>query len=219
VRELTFDPGPGFDYVPGQWVSLRIPQPNQEEIARAYSIASAPRSDGGFDVAVTRVENGPGSLALHSAQPGEAFRMSEPQGFFTLEPPARPVLMVATGTGVAPMRSMLSARISSAHRSDVPFVLLFGVRAEADVLYRDEFERLASERTDFRFEPTLSRGSDDWRGRRGYVQLHLHELVNTLGGECDVYVCGLNRMIREVRRVLKEELKFTRDRIHTERYD
>jgi ferredoxin-NADP reductase len=43
--------------------------------------------------------------------------------------------------------------------------------------------------------------------------------VQALGGDCDVYVCGLNRMIKEVRRVLKEELGFTRERIHTERYD
>ena len=44
-------------------------------------------------------------------------------------------------------------------------------------------------------------------------------LVRDLGGDCDVYVCGLSPMIKEVRRVLKEDLGFTRDRIHTERYD
>jgi ferredoxin-NADP reductase len=51
------------------------------------------------------------------------------------------------------------------------------------------------------------------------VQTHARELVTALGGDVDAYVCGLNKMIREVRQTLKGELGFTRERIHTERYD
>lgn len=220
VRELTFDAGGEFRFVPGQWISLRVPVANGEELGRAYSIASPPREDGRFDIAVTRVEEGPGSRRLHDVQPGESFRMSHAQGFFTLEPVVRPVLMVGTGTGVSPLRSMLLAASRDPDLRDERFVLLFGCRTEQDVLYREDFERLAREWPSFRFVPTLSRGEENaWSGRRGYVQLHVPEIVAELGGACDVYVCGLNRMIREVRQVLKEKLGFTRERIHTERYD
>jgi ferredoxin-NADP reductase len=218
VRELTFDPGPGFHFVPGQWVSFRIPQPGGEMIPRAYSIASAPRPDGTFDVAVTRVEGGPGSEFLHTVEPGTTLTMTHAQGFFTLNPIVRPVLLVGTGTGVSPLRSMLLGALPERDES-TSFTLLFGVRTEQDLLYRAEFDALAREWPGFRFLPSLSRPAPAWSGRTGYVQTHLVELVRTLGGDCDVYVCGLNRMIKEVRRVLKDELGFTRERIHTERYD
>jgi CDP-4-dehydro-6-deoxyglucose reductase len=219
VRELTFATSPSFRFVPGQWISLRLPQPGGEELSRAYSISSPPRDDGSFDIAVTLVEHGPGSRALHAAEPGTRFLMSEAQGYFTLNPVERPVLMVGTGTGVAPFRSMLIHASRNVPESRARFVLLFGVRSEDDMLYVSDFQDLAKKWGDFRFEPSLSRPSNGWSGRRGYVQLHLADLVSDLGGDCDVYVCGLNRMIRDVRHVLKEQLGFTRQRIHTERYD
>jgi ferredoxin-NADP reductase len=218
VRELHFDAGLGFTFVPGQWISLRVPQPGHEEISRAYSIASPPDGTGRFDVAITRVDGGAGSEYLHTIAPGAALRMTHAQGFFTLNPVIRPVLMVATGTGVAPLRSMLLAHAADPE-PDARFMLLFGVRTEQDILYRDDFESLARRWRGFTFVPTLSRGSNAWPGRRHYVQTHVEALVRELGGDCDVYVCGLNRMIKEVRRVLKEGLGFTRERIHSERYD
>ena len=56
VRELTFDPGPDFEFEAGQWISCRIPATYGEDLARSYSLASAPRADGTFDLAVTRVD-------------------------------------------------------------------------------------------------------------------------------------------------------------------
>lgn len=219
VRELTFDPGEGFTFVPGQWVSLRIPRADTGEvIARSYSIASWPRPDGTIDIAVTRVENGPGSNFLHAAEIGTTLPMTDAAGFFVMpEEVARPVLFVGTGTGVAPLRSMLHATLARGVRHEM--ALLSGTRTPQDILYAEEFTETAARFANFRFEPTLSRASDDWTGRRGYVQSHVPELVAALGGACDVYVCGLNAMIREVRQVLKGDLGFTRERIHTERYD
>jgi ferredoxin-NADP reductase len=219
VRELTFDPGEGFTFVPGQWVSLRIPRGDTAEvIARSYSIASWPRPDGMIDLAVTRVEGGPGSAFLHDAQVGTTLPMTEAAGFFVMpEEITRPALFVGTGTGVAPLRSMLHAALSRGVRH--PMALLFGTRTRQDILYAEEFTETAARAATFHFAPTLSRAGDDWAGRRGYVQSHVPELVAALGGACDVYVCGLNAMIREVRQVLKGDLGFTRERIHTERYD
>jgi ferredoxin-NADP reductase len=214
VRELTVDPGDGFRFLPGQWVSFRIPDQGQERVARAYSIASAPREDGQFEVAVTLVEGGPGSNYLHTVQPPQVLPMAGPEGFFTLQPPERPILMVATGTGVSPFRSMLLAQQRLPRT-----VLLFGHRSEEDLLYREDFEGLARRFEQFRYLPTLSRGGPGWGGLRGYVQTHVAELVGQLGGDCDVYVCGLHRMIQAVRAVVRGELGMPRQRVHTERYD
>ena len=218
VRELTLDPGPGFTYTPGQWVSLRIALANGEFVQRAYSIASPPREDGCFDIAVTRVEGGPGSTALHALTVQQTLECSHAQGFFTLEPALRPTLLVGTGTGVSPLRAMLGPALARS-RGDLPVTLLLGVRTEQDLLYREHFERLQREHpTRFRFEPTLSRPSSAWTGRTGYVQTHLPSLVSALGGEADVYVCGLQRMVREARATLKGDSQLPRERLHPERH-
>ncbi|MBI5537052.1 MAG: oxidoreductase [Deltaproteobacteria bacterium] len=214
VRELTVDAGPGFVFEPGQWVSFRIPQSTEDRVARAYSIASPPRQDGTFLVAVTRVEGGPGSNFLHTIEPGEPLAMLGPEGLFTLHKPERPILMVATGTGVSPFRSILLA-----YEQLPETLLLFGHRTEQDLLYREDFVAIEQRRGSFRYIPTLSRGGPEWPGRRGYVQSHVPEMVRMLGGDCDVYVCGLNKMIQQVRGVLKNDLGIPRQRIHSERYD
>lgn len=187
----------------------------EELLARSYSIASAPRADGTFNVAVTLVEGGPGSTFLHAMAPGESLALGDPMGFFTL-PDAldHPLLFVATGTGVAPMRAMLQDMI--ARGVSAPTTLLLGVRTTRDALYADEFRAMAAAHPWLRFELTLSRPDPGWTGRAGYVQTHLEELS---AEGCHAYVCGLNAMLKEVRRALKESLGFTRDRIHTERYD
>lgn len=219
VRELTLDPGPDFRFVAGQWVSLRILLPNREFISRSYSIASPPRADGCFDLAVTLVDGGPGSTALHALPVGATIEMTHAQGFFTLDPVLRPVLFIGTGTGVTPLRSMLLAALE-AKQSDERFALLLGVRTEQDLLYREDFEALArAHPTQFSFVATLSRGADSWTGARGYVQSHTGALIAALGGDADVYICGLQRMVKEVRAVLKGELGFSRERIHSERFD
>jgi len=217
VRELTFDPGDDFSFVPGQWVSFGIPGASAGPITRAYSIASGPRNDGLFQVAVTRIESGPGSGFLHQLPVGQSISMSDAKGFFLLHEPRRPILMVATGTGISPFRSMLEGFIASGRTLPKTTVLL-GVRSEEDILYAQEFDRFRLS-GHVAFVASLSRPTEDWIGLKGYVQDHVPRLVTDLGADCDVYVCGLNKMVKEVRATLKEKLGFDRDRIHTERYD
>jgi CDP-4-dehydro-6-deoxyglucose reductase, E3 len=216
VRELTFDPGPDHQFVPGHWVTFFRDRVGEEPIKRQYSVASAPRADGTFDLAVTRVEGGPMSTFLHEAEPGARVRMLEAQGMFVLAEPARPILMVATGTGIAPFRAMLQ---HLAVRAETDVTLLFGHRTTDDLLYDDELRALAARWPRFRFEPTLSRAGDAWNGRRGYVQAHLPEIVSRIGTNLDVYVCGLTKMVKDVRRICREELGVDRKAVHIERYD
>lgn len=230
VRELEFErvDGAPFDFAPGQWVNLVLPLPPPTgEIKRAYSIATPPREGSPrFALAVTRVVDGPGSQHLHAIKEGVTLRAIGPQGLFTRSPAEEQAsLFVGTGTGVTPLRSMIGAALAAG--SKAPLWLLFGARFEQDVLYREEFERWAREHENFRYEVTLSQGEDGWRGRRGYVQSHVPELLAELRGrlgsgeEAGVhgYVCGLERMVNSVRDLLRGELGVPRRQVHTERYD
>jgi CDP-4-dehydro-6-deoxyglucose reductase len=213
--------GAPFVFEAGQWVNLVLPLPSGE-VRRAYSIASPPDGSPRFEIAVTRVQSGPGSTYLHALEPGVVLPTVGPQGFFTrpLEN-APPALFVGTGTGVAPLRSMLRTAIARGHTA--PVCILFGVRSQEDILYRDELDRIAPEHSGVAIEVTLSRPDDSWKGRRGYVQLHVRELYERLASGSSVpphvFVCGLERMVGAVREILRKEMGLPRTSVHSERYD
>jgi NAD(P)H-flavin reductase len=97
------------------------------------------------------------------------------------------------------------------------FWLVFGSRTEKDIYYHDEFLRLAAEHPNFHYLPTLSRGSTEWRGLRGYVQEHVAGLAK---GRTDMhaYICGLDKMVTANRELLKS-LGWDRKSIRYEKYD
>jgi ferredoxin-NADP reductase len=218
VRELVLrsEDGSAIDFLPGQFFKLYLPG----GLDRDYSVASAPdpAHPDRFAIAVTRVIGGPGSEFLHQVRPGERVESLGPNGLFVREEAhlALPAVYVGTGTGLAPLRAMLQEELRL--RDGPPQLLLFGARTEEDVLWRDEMEAWARAIPRFRYEITLSRPSAGWRGRSGWVQRHLAELLPPLA-PAHVYVCGLSKMVSEVRRVLKDELGVDRRLIHSERYD
>lgn len=218
VRSMTFrvTDDAGFQFDPGQWVSLILPVEG-ERLIRAYSLASAPRDDSTFDLAVTHVIDGPASDYLYTMQPGERLHLTGPFGTFLIRRPIdRPVYLVATGTGVAPFRSMLHDMLER-RKVSVPVTLVFGVRTEGDILYRAEFEALGRTHPNFRFIPTLSRPAPEWNGARGYVQVTAGNLLLPRH-DADIYVCGVRKMVNETRAKLKE-WEYDRKHIHYERYD
>ena len=226
VREVTFErvDGLAMTFEPGQWLNVFMPTPDKAspETVRSYSIASPPDGSARFEIAVTRVQDGPASSWLHAVEPATVLRCVGPMGFFTraaIDGP--PSLMIATGTGVTPIRAMMRAAVTAG--SHAPMWLLFGTRHEDDVIYADEMSALVREHPFVRFEPTLSQPRGDWRGRRGYVQTHVKDLWAELaalgGGTPHAYICGLERMVGSVREMLRTDLGLPRQQVHSERYD
>jgi ferredoxin-NADP reductase len=212
---LALNGGP-LSFTAGQWVDLYVETAEGAQ-KRAYSIASAP-DDAILELAVTHVARGAASPVLHALRTGSELAIDGPYGFFTRDEALAetPCLFVATGTGLSPLRSMLFAWQKRAARP--PITLLFGVRTRADILWGEELAAWAREIPEFSLQVTLSRPEPGWTGRAGYVQNHVAELARALG-EPHVFICGLNRMVSEVRALCKNELGYDRRRIHSERYD
>ncbi len=207
-----------FGFVAGQWLSFKHNKLDGEEITRAYSIASAPSEDSHFALCLNRVQDGFMSNFLCDMKEGDEISAQGPFGDFILRPPMMDTLFIATGTGIAPFRSMLHWVLADHDRhQDRRLWLLFGNRTEADIYYNDEFVQLASEHPNFQYLPTLSRGGADWKGLRGYVQEHVTGIVQ---GRTDIhaYICGLNDMIKANRELLKT-LGCNRRAIFYEKYD
>lgn len=217
MRHLTLrtEDGAPYAYLPGQWVKVYLPG----GLDRDYSIASAPNpaAPSQIELVITRVEGGAGSNALHAIAVGASLDTLGPNGLFVREAAhrAHPAIYVGTGTGLAPLRAMIQDELASP--SEQPQVLLFGARHREDLLFRSELGGWA-EQGRIRYLCTLSRPDESWTGRRGYVQRHLAEIVAELPS-AHVYVCGLSRMITEVRAVLRGELGLDRRQVHSERYD
>jgi len=201
-----------FHFTPGQFVSIKEGIGGRQ-VTRAYSIASPP--DGNrFALCLNRVPDGLVSPRLFALEPGEHVEVHEPLGYFTLRHPERPAAFVATGTGIAPFRSMLLAAIATS----APITLLFGARHVHGLLYRAEFEALARQHAHFQFIPTVTRPDESWQGRAGRVQAHLDEALAHHAAVPDVYICGLKEMVDDVRALLKQK-GFDRKQIIYEKYD
>jgi CDP-4-dehydro-6-deoxyglucose reductase, E3 len=215
VRHFVFEAVDmdGLEFVPGQFVSFSSIF-DGKKVVRAYSIASPPQGNL-FELCLNEVKEGKLSPRLFNMQVGDTIEMRGPLGYFVMRNPPTDSVLVATGTGIAPFRSMIKAHLAAGDARR--FTLLFGVRYERNIMYCEEFERLAAEHPNFRFWPTLSRPEEGWRGRTGHVQAHLLDAIGERR-DIDVYICGLKLMVDDVRSMLKE-LGFDRKHIIFEKYD
>ncbi len=112
----------------------------------------------------------------------------------------RDVVFVATGTGIAPIRSMLLDLLG---RADSRAATLFwGVRSERDLYYQEELAALARDHARFAYAMTLSRPAAAWRGERGRVTRLVETRIASIQ-RLAVYVCGNARMIADVTAILR----------------
>ena len=207
VRGLRFvAEGTVPEYRSGQSMDLLVPTRGGLIMRRPYSVASAPGHAGasGLEFAVTRVEGGPTSTALHELQAGAIVEALGPnRGWLARRDDERDVsaLLVATGSGLAPFRAVLQQELQRA--DGPPIALLFGCRTRADILWREELERWAATVRRFSLTVTLSRPDADWRGATGWVQRHVVDAVRRVDPGV-VLLCGLSPMTDAVERIVVE---------------
>jgi CDP-4-dehydro-6-deoxyglucose reductase len=214
TRHFVFEsPDWNAAFVPGQFVSM-TQAIGDDDITRAYSIASPPNGPQ-FAVCANRVEQGHFTPFLFDMKPGDEVGFRGPYGAFILRRPVSDSILVATGTGIAPFRSMLLSRLHEF--PDRKITLIFGVRHEEGLLYHDELQRLAREHSNFDYQATLTRPTEGWQGRTGRVQAHVLEVLGDRR-DVDVYICGLREMVDEMRANLKE-IGVDRKRMIYEKYD
>ena len=214
TRHFDFEvESPGvLKFLPGQFISLKHTI-DGKEMTRAYSLASPP--DGNrFALCLNLVPHGHFSNYLFGLDPGAAIDMAEPLGFFTLRDTRRDAVFIATGTGIAPFRSILLHHLAGATGK---ITLLFGCRYPHTLLYREELEGLTRSHTNFTLIETVTRPDGEWQGRTGRVQGHLDEALSGRA-DVDVYICGLKEMVDDVRALLKQR-GFDRKHIIYEKYD
>jgi NAD(P)H-flavin reductase len=207
-----------FHFEPGQFVMLDLPIESKVK-TRSYSIASAPKGNE-FELCIVINEQGQGTPYLfNQVQVGSVIKCAGPLGKFNLPKEIQhDVLMIATGTGIAPFRAMLQDLSSKSHLSKMPgkVHLIFGNRFKQDILYKEEMEQLAKEYPAFNFHAVLSR-EQDWEGPKGYVHSIYEDILHD-NRPAHIFICGWSAMVREARDRLYAR-GYTKEHVHFELYD
>jgi CDP-4-dehydro-6-deoxyglucose reductase len=183
-----------FVYRPGQHMNVLLPG----GVQRSFSMASIPQANA-VDFHIRRIPGGHFTEGVLSRlQAGDELEVELPHGTFRYhDEDYRELVMVATGTGLSPIKCILESLM---YDKDCPPVALYwGMRTEAD-LYLDAEIRTWGERLyDFRYVPVLSRAGGGWAGRRGHVQQAVLEDIAELS-EHSIYLCGSPTMISEAKK-------------------
>ncbi|MGU3293487.1 2Fe-2S iron-sulfur cluster-binding protein [Williamsia sp. M5A3_1d] len=144
ARSLVFDVpaehADRFGYKPGQFLTLRIPSEQTGSVARCYSLASSPSTDPKPKVTVKRTADGYGSNWLcDNASPGDEVEVLPPSGVFTPADLDAPLLLLAAGSGITPIMSILKAALAN---GSGPVVLFYANRSQDDVIFAEEIRDL-----------------------------------------------------------------------------
>lgn len=215
VRNFHFEfrEKPRFDFESGQFVMVEVPR-EDKTVRKPYSIASPPHWPDKIELCIKKVEGGYVSTYFFNLDVGYIMPMEGPLGVFRLKKPyPERLVFVATGTGVAPLRAMIHSLLNEGHAGKITLIL--GIRYENEILFDVEFRKLAEERSNFEYLPTISR-PEKWQGAKGYVQDRIRQHFADPQG-IQIYACGLVPMINSLKETLIE-LGYPKQALHFERW-
>lgn len=161
-------------------------------------MANPPHENDGVQLHIRRVQGGRFSdEVLGGLEKGTRLRIELPYGEFSLNPDSdRPVIFVASGTGFAPVKSIIEDHLKRGGKRSVH--LYWGARGQGDIYLPELPEKWASDPGRVSFTPVLSHPAEDWTGRTGLVHRAVLEDYANLSDH-EVYACGSPAMTSAAR--------------------
>jgi len=188
--QLRFPPSVDFKFLEGQYLYVLW-----SGIHRSYSIAST-SLDKEVTLLVKKVEQGVMSdYWFNQAKLNDLLRIEGPKGTFFLRNKERPLVMLATGTGIAPIMSILHKLDQDENYQQLQSISLFwGNRFADDFVWQPEFKNIT-----VNLEKVISKPDSRWAGEIGYIQNIALEVLGNKVIDFDVYACGSNEMIQSAK--------------------
>jgi ferredoxin-NADP reductase len=220
VRSYSFRLPAWAGHRAGQHVDVRLTAEDGYSVERSYSIASPPELADGLELTIERIEGGEVSPFMHDVLvAGDRVEVRGPiGGYFVWEASlGGPLLLVAGGSGVVPLMSMLRHRAAAGSR--VPTRLLLSSRSADEIIYREELDRLVGNDDGLEVVHTLTRSQPPgWSGfARRIDEPMLTEVLAPLGVTSRAYACGPSALVEVVANALVR-LGLPPDRVRTERF-
>jgi Na+-transporting NADH:ubiquinone oxidoreductase subunit F len=197
---------PAIEMKAGQFVQFEVPEYEltDEPVYRAYSMASQPSNNTHIELQIRLVPNGICTTYVHEhLQVGEEVSVNGPYGEFFLRDTDRPLIFIAGGSGMAPIKSILLDMQEKGSQRRARY--FFGARTRADLFLIDEMTALETQMADFKFIPALSepQSDDNWEGEVGLITDVVHRLTED-ASDSEAYLCGSPGMIDACIIVLKD---------------
>jgi CDP-4-dehydro-6-deoxyglucose reductase, E3 len=203
-------------FASGQYVDFLLPG----GVRRSYSIANASNAAGVIDLEF-HIRYLPGGIFTEKLFNGlkvrDKLQFEGPLGAFVLRESSKPALFVASGTGYAPIRSILASELPK--RTGRRMVLYWGGRARKDLYMFEEAEQWSREYDNFTFVPVLSEcpESDQWTGARGFVHRAAMDDLQDLSG-WQVYACGVPVVVDAAQRDFVAQCGLPQDEFHSDAF-
>lgn len=197
---LRLPPNSNFNFNSGQYVNII-----RRNVTRSYSIANSSNHKNELEFFIKKYTNGLMSeYFFKEANINDLLRLEGPIGtFFLRDSSFENIIFLATGTGIAPIKSILDG-LEKSHEQyqNKNFWVIVGARFQKDLFWRPNFKNL-----NIKYIPVLSRPENDWTGAQGYVQgIALNQQINLENTQ--VYACGSNNMINSAKELfIKNNLK------------
>ncbi len=215
VLQLTDDPelGLAFDFEPGQFVELEVPDLN---LVRAYSLSNTAIWEGRLEFLIRLQPKGKFSDFLQHAAVGQHILVHAPSGAFVInKQSSNPRCFIAGGTGLAPFLSILNRMAEWAE--DHPTHLFLGVNNEAEILCQNELTMLENSLPLFTVEICVWKPEDDWKGFIGTPVDAFKSYIEKNETEIDMYICGPSVLV-EASKNAALEAGINKDHIYCERF-
>ena len=197
-----------LQFIPGQYLIVKI---NPERVTQ-YSIASLPGTNE-FELLVDITPDGVSSKYIKSLKPGDQITYLKPMGKFVLKELTPQIAFLATGSGIAPFKSMIPFLLDN--YPEILIKLLFGLRHTTDIFYSDFFSDLTKQYSNFNCHCSISQPDSDWTGLTGHITKHLDLIGNF--SNTSFYLCGSPNMIDETNELLLQS-GVSDDKIYFEKY-
>lgn len=199
IKEVTLEllAPQDMDYRAGQFIQFEVPayELSDEPVYRAYSMSSHPADPGKIELEIRLVPNGICTTYVHRyLKEGEAVTINGPYGDFYLRDTEAHIVMIAGGSGMAPMKSILLQMAEEGCQRRCTY--FFGARSKSDLFLLDEMAELERKLPHFTFVPALSQPDpgDAWTGASGMITEVVAAHPN-MGNDVEGYLCGSPGMI------------------------
>jgi NAD(P)H-flavin reductase/ferredoxin len=180
-------------FTAGQFVNVEVPGTDE---VRAFSMANAPGENSKIELIVRIFPGGRFSDYLKRAEAGQPVRVFGPLGSLRVRLSYRKILMIASGSGLAPLLSMVTDLTQKKDRR--PVTVFFGARSREELYHLDRLNALCTARPQVEFVPVIEEADQAWTGETGHVTDVIARRMGSLRGY-DAYVCGPPTLVAAAR--------------------
>ena len=213
LMKLAVPKTKNFEFKAGQYIDFIL----RDGRRRSFSIANrCDLSEKEIELHIRLIENGHFTTRVfNSMKKGDILRIAGPYGNFTLQQNSRPIIFMAGGTGIAPIKSIIDETIHEDYRT--PVTIIWGTRTFKDLYIHQYLTELESNNPHINYIPVLSRPDEDWKGQTGHIHKTLESLNFDLN-QYDIYASGRPDVIESIKSYLVS-VQFSSDKFYFDSFE